>query len=69
MTTKEHNGKTYYWCMNCNYGHDKWVKHKEEVCLHRRKQSSQESSPDDSDDAGLMVMDLAESEFLAIELL
>ena len=58
--TMEKNGKTYYWCKICNYGRGSWVNHKEEVCLYRRKQNSDESSPD-SDNAGLVVMDLAES--------
>ena len=64
----EKNGKLYYWCKICNYGHGKWVDQKEEVCPYRHKQSSHETSTD-SDDAGLMVMDLAKSGFLAIELL
>ena len=66
LTTREHNGKTYYWCMNCSFSPVEWVSHKEEACPYRRKQSSQDSSPNDSDDAGLMVMDLAECRFLAI---
>ena len=64
----EKNGKMYYWCKICNYGRRKWVDHKEEACPYWRKQSLHETSTD-SDDAGLMVMDLAESGFLAIELL
>ena len=66
--TMEKNGKTFYWCKICNYGHGKLVDHKEEVCPYWRKQNLDESSPD-SDNAGLMVMDLVESGFLAIELL
>ena len=63
------NGKTYLWCTICDYTHDKWVDHKTEACPHRLKQNSDESSPDSAENAGLMVMDLVESGFLAIELL
>ena len=66
--TMEKNGKTYYWCKICNYGREHQVDHKEEFCPYQRKQHSDESSPD-SDNAGLMVVDLVESGFLAIELL
>jgi len=63
------NGKTYFWCKNCNYTRGKWVDHKTEACPHRAKQNASESSPDSDENAGLLVMDLVESGFLAIELL
>ena len=64
----EHNGKMYHWCKICNFGRGKWVDHKEEACPYRRKQTSHETGTD-SDDAGLMVMDLAECGFLAVNIL
>ena len=69
LTTKEHNDKTYYWCMNSNFGHGKWVTHTEEACPHWRKQSSQDSKPNDLDNSGLMVMNLAECGFLSMNIL
>ena len=65
LTSKEHNEKTYYWCKICNVGRGKWVDHKKETCPYRRKQTSHETSTD-SDDAGLVVMDLAKCGFLVV---
>ena len=63
------NGKTYFWCKVCNYTRGKWVEHKTEACPHRHKNTAIDSNPDSEENAGLMVMDLVESGFLAIELL
>ena len=39
------------------------------LSIHRHKKNASEYSPDSEENAGLMVMDLVESGFLAIELL
>ena len=67
-TTKVVNGKTYKWCTNCNYTRGKWVDHDVSSCPHRRKDATTEENTNDSDEAGLMIMDLVESGFLAINI-
>ena len=66
LTTKEHNGKTYYWCMNCNYGRGKWVTHKKRFVRIGASKVRRNLVPMIRT---MLVMDLAESGFLVIELL
>ena len=70
QATKVVKGKMYKWCTNCNWGKGRWMDHDASNCPHRRKDVSTEDNNNDSDDAGLMVMvmDLAESGFLAINI-
>ena len=66
--TKVVNGKTYKWCTNCNWGKGRWMDHDATSCPHRRKDASTEDNTNDSDEAGLMIIDLVESGFLVINI-
>ena len=68
-TTMEKNGKKHYWCKTCSYGRGRWVDHEGENCPYKKNISADESGTKDSDNAGLMVINLVDSGFLAIELL
>ena len=67
-TTKVKNGKTYKWCSVCRWSKGRWTDHDASTCPHRRKDATTEENNNDSDEAGLMVMDLVESGFLAINI-
>ena len=61
------NGKTYKWCTICNWKKERWMDHDVTSCPHRRKDATTDEN-NNEDEAGLMIMDLVKSGFLAINI-
>lgn len=71
-TTMERNGKTYHWCPICKYGRGTWTDHTGDDCPHKDKKKgpSKSSNANSGDgDVGLLVMELIEGAFVAVDIL